>query len=158
MISSDDINTVLPQLKAMHQKMGYQENSTGILFDNYLNQGIGAYPVIAGYESQVIEFYKQNEEIQDRLMDQISIFIPEPTIWSNHTFIAISDAGEKLMHALMDEKIQEIAWESYGFRTGVAGINLDTRILQSLGLPEKILNSITSPSGTVLEQLISALE
>ncbi|MBF0243044.1 MAG: hypothetical protein HQK64_11300, partial [Desulfamplus sp.] len=44
----------LPKIVHIFKKQGFLENSTSYLFDKYLNQGQGAFPIIAAYENLII--------------------------------------------------------------------------------------------------------
>ena len=39
---------------------------------------------------------------------------PVPTVWSAHPYIALNENGARAIDALMDEEIQQIAWEKHG--------------------------------------------
>ena len=53
------------------------------------------------------------------------LIYPTPTVWSSHIYIALDEAGEAGIDALMDEEIQRLAWENHGFRTEVSGTGAD---------------------------------
>ena len=77
--------------------------------------------MIAGYENQLLEFAVENPEDWEQLKDDIVLIYPTPTVWSSHIYIALDEAGEAGIDALMDEEIQRLAWENHGFRTEVSG-------------------------------------
>jgi hypothetical protein len=82
----------------------------------------------------------------------LSPLVPEPTVWSSHPYISLTDNGQLLLEALQDEKIQQIAWQKYGFRSGIMGVDNDPRILKEIHLPERI-DSVTSlPVPDVMKQ------
>ena len=68
---ADSVETVLPRLKAIFEKLGYMEASSSDLFDQFLKTGMGAKPVIAGYENQLLEFAVENPEDWAQLKDDI---------------------------------------------------------------------------------------
>ena len=43
-----------------------------------------------------------------------------------------------LIEALQDEEIQKIVWEQHGFRSGLAGVQNDPKVLNIAGIPESI--------------------
>jgi hypothetical protein len=57
MIDEMNVERFAPEVKNIYTRMGFLENSTGILFRKFLEQGMGAYPIIAAYESLIIEYY-----------------------------------------------------------------------------------------------------
>ena len=48
----DTLPEVLPRLTAYFQGMGYMESSSGDIFEAFLKQGMGARPIIVGYENR----------------------------------------------------------------------------------------------------------
>ena len=158
MVTSENLPAHLSAIKNIYQRMGFLESSTGILFDKYIKQGQGAFPLVAAYESLILEFYQAYPDYRGQIKDSMRFLIPEPTVWSEHPFIALTANGERLMNALQDGKIQEIAWSSYGFRSGVMGINNDPAILEEVGLPERIAMVTPLPSPDVMEEIIGALQ
>jgi len=100
---------ILPELKTIYQRIGYMQTSSADLFDQFLKQGVGAYPLIAGYENQLLEFSKEDPETYESLKDEIIILYPEPTVWSSHVYIALNEEAVKVgLEALKDPKVQEI--------------------------------------------------
>ena len=118
-VDETSVGAVLPQLKDDFSRLGYMETSSADLFDQFLKTGVGAKPMIAGYESQLLEFSVQNPEEYETLKEDIVMLYPTPTIWSTHVLIALDDPGEQLISALLDEKVQALAWEKHGFRTSL---------------------------------------
>ncbi|HVP18469.1 MAG TPA: hypothetical protein VMU36_05680, partial [Spirochaetia bacterium] len=55
------IDTVLPDVRKFFKSLGFLEHSSGDLFLQYLSMGVGAKPIIVGYESQIIELSRQIE-------------------------------------------------------------------------------------------------
>ncbi len=48
--------TLLPRVQALFARMGFLEHSSGVLWDKFISQGAGAYPLIIGYENQLVEY------------------------------------------------------------------------------------------------------
>lgn len=72
---ASNIEEILPRLQSIFQKLGYMESSSD-LFDQFLKTGMGAKPLIAGYESQLLEFAVQNPETWEQVKDDILIMYP----------------------------------------------------------------------------------
>jgi hypothetical protein len=157
MVDTESIKRHLPTLVSIFKNMGYMENSSGILFDKYIKQGQGAFPVISNYESLMVEFYNAHPEKSEQVKKNIYVLIPEPTVWSEHPLIALTEKGRKLMEALQDEKIQELAWKRYGLRSGVLGIGLESSLLQELRLPDQIQAVTPLPAIEVMEIILNSL-
>jgi hypothetical protein len=60
------------ELKRFFSKLGYLESSSADLFNSLLRTGIGAKPVIVGYESQILEFSVEHPDAMQRIMDILS--------------------------------------------------------------------------------------
>ena len=116
-VNEQTVEKVLPELKEIYSRLGYMETSSSDIFDQFLKMGMGAKPMIAGYESQILEFAAENPEAYDQIKEDIVMIYPTPTVWSTHVYIALDDQGKKGTEALLDEEVQRLAWEKHGFRT-----------------------------------------
>jgi hypothetical protein len=154
---ADGLTAHLEDIRRIFRNMGFLESSTGFLFDKYLNQGQGAYPVVAAYESLIIEFYRAYPRHQEMIRKRTRVLIPEPTVWSEHPFLALTESGTRLLAALQDPEIQKIAWERFGFRSGVMGIENDPGVLAEVGLPERIESVTPLPPPDVMDRILAAL-
>jgi hypothetical protein len=134
------------------------EESSGILFDKYIKQGQGAFPFVANYESLLIEFYQSHPQSREQIKKMIVPLVPEPTVWSDHPFIALTAKGGKLLQALQDEKILKIAWDKYGFRSGAIGLGMDDTLIKQLGLPSQIQSATSLPAIEVMEKILAAVQ
>jgi len=151
------IDTLLPRITDFFNRLGYMEHSSSDLFEQYLRTGVGAKPIIAGYESQIIEFSIQYRDLWPELKNRMRIIYPVPTVWSAHPLIILKERGKRLIEALKDPDIQRIAWETHGFRTGLMGIQNDPARLKVVGIPERITKVIPMPSPRVMEKIIKAI-
>ena len=107
------------------------------LFNQYIRQGAGTYPLIAAAEHQVAAFYADRPGYRDRLREAVRIIHITPPVMIEHPFVALSDPGEALRSALKAPVIQNILWKRHGFRPTVAGIP-PPPVLEILGLPETL--------------------
>ena len=157
MVDENNLSAFKPGLTAIFTAMGYMENSSGILFDKYIKQGQGAFPMIANYESLLLEFYNAHPESHDIIKDNIRVLIPEPTVWSEHPVIALTKSGQALMEALQDEELQKIAWQRFGFRTGgIMSMGKTAEVLETLGLPKQIQSVTPLPTAEVMEKILAS--
>jgi hypothetical protein len=157
-VDAKTIEARLPAIRAFYAKLGYMESTTGVLFDQYLRTGVGSYPLIVGYENQIVEFARQNAELWPKVKDKLRILYPVPTVWSSHPFISLSAKGTKLMEALKDPEIQKIAWAQHGFRTGLAGSQNDPKLLQVQGIPENVTKVIPMPTPEVMDMILASIQ
>lgn len=151
------VQDVLPRLQLIFSRLGYMETSSSDLFDQFLKTGMGAKPLVAGYESQLLEFAVQNPEDWAAVGDDIVMIYPSPTVWSAHVFIALDEAGAAGIDALMDADVQRLAWEKHGFRTAVSGTGDDAARFGVSGLARQITRVVPMPAYDAMDQIITAL-
>lgn len=147
----------LPNIKAFYDAQGRLEESSGILFEQFITLGMGAYPAIANYESLLIELAVNNPEQADAINSQIQIIYPVPTVWSSHPLIALNDRGNSLLEAMQDERLQHIAWEQHGFRSGLTGIQNDVTAFAIPGLASEVNAVIALPRSNALLEMLDYL-
>ena len=150
--------TILPQLQDIFWKLGYMETSSSDLFSQFLRMGIGAKPVIAGYESQLIEYAALYPDQYETMKDDIVMLYPTPTVWSTHVFIALNANGQILLNGLLDEDIQRLAWEKHGFRTGNYTTVSESGSLNAQGVADTITQVTQVPSYDVMKVIIEQLQ
>ncbi len=145
-------------MKEIVAGLGYMHSSSGDLFSQYLSQGVGAYPMVAGYESQIIEFSRKNPEMLKNILAKLRIIYPRPTVWSSHPMIALTDHGEKLLEALQDPEIQQIAWREHGFRPGNAAVGITIENAPIPGIPTSINSIVPMPALDAMQVLMEDVE
>ena len=155
-INDETIETNLKKLKVFYQKSGYMNNTPADLFERYLKTGMGGEPMIVDYEKSIIDFANSNPTGFNQVKDDIVVLYPKPTIWNSHCLTIFSENGKKLLQAFEDEEISKIAWEKYGFRTGVTGTSVSTSDL-GIGIPSKITSTVTSLKMNYYNELIEYL-
>ena len=156
-VTNDNIDANLPKLKEFYIKSGYMNNTPADLFERYLKTGMGGEPMIVDYEKSMIDFANSSKDAFNSLKDEIRVLYPTPTIWNSHCFTVFTDKGAKLYKAFEDKEIQQIAWERYGFRTGITGGNYDVSKI-GLGVPKKITSTVTSLKMDNYNKLIEYLK
>lgn len=157
-VDESTIETYLPTVRRFYDRLGLLEGSSGPLFEQFLTQGEGARPIIAGYESQLIEFGLANADQRETLQERINVIYPRPTVFSAHPMIALTPAGERLKDALRDPELQRLAWERHGFRTGLTGIDNDPAVFDVGGVPETVQSVIPMPRPAMMDRIIATLE
>lgn len=153
-----DLDTHFDTIQAYYQRQGLQQGSSGTLFDNFIVQGMGATPIMANYESLIVEFSIANRDQLDAISDILRVVYPRPTVWSSHPIIALTPEGRRLMDALADPDIQQIAWEQHGFRSGLAGITNDPSVLNVAGIPAQVTSVINLPQAQAMIEMVNRLE
>lgn len=156
-ISDDTIDNNLVKLKQFYQKSGYMNNTPADLFERYLKTGMGGEPMIVDYEKSIIDFANSNPNGFNQVKDNIVVLYPKPTIWNSHCLAVFTSNGKKLYDAFSDEEIGQIAWEKYGFRTGISGGTYDVS-KSGIGIPQNITSTVTSLKMDYYNKLIEYLK
>ena len=132
-------------------------NAPADLFERYLKTGMGGEPMIVDYEKSIVDFANANPKGFAEVKDDIRILYPSPTIWNSHCLTIFTDNGKLLYKAFEDEEIQKIAFDKYGFRTGVTGGNYDVSSL-GIAIPKSITNTVSSLKMDAYNKLIDYLK
>ena len=155
-VTDENVTENLPKLKQFYVKSGYMNNTPADLFERYLKTGMGGQPMIVDYEKSIIDFANSNPDGFSQVKDEIRILYPSPTIWNSHCYAYFTDNGKKLYEAFDDKEIQQIAWERYGFRTGITGGSYDVSSI-GIGVPQTITSTVSSLKMDIYNQLIDYL-
>jgi hypothetical protein len=152
--SDEDMQKVLPLMRSIFLKQGFQESSSAGPFEDYLSMGIGKAPMVMIYESQFLEYLgKQQAPPADMVL-----LYPRPTIFSKHVLVALDAKGAKLGALLeSDPGLQALALE-YGYRTGAQGAFAQRVHDKLLPVPVTLADVIDPPSFEVLERMIVDIE
>ena len=156
-VTTENVDKNLPKLKDFYIKSGYMNNTPADLFERYLKTGMGGEPMIVDYEKSIIDFANSSPDAFNQVKDDIRILYPTPTIWNSHCFAAFTENGQKLYEALNDPEIGQIAWEKYGFRTGVTGGTYDVSNI-GIGVPQTIKSTVSSLKMDTYNKLIDYLK
>lgn len=154
-VDEESIYNILPDLKRIFAQTGFMETSSSDLFNQFLRMGVGAKPIIAGYESQLLEYAAEYPGDYAKIKDDIVVIYPAPTVWSAHVYIALDEDGEAGIEALTDPEVQRLAWERHGFRTSSNG-SISGEIAVS-GIPGSITSVMNVPTYNVMKQIIDEL-
>ncbi|MEO1331389.1 MAG: hypothetical protein AAFW46_17195 [Pseudomonadota bacterium] len=152
-----DIPNLLPKITAYFDAMGHMEASSGDIFENFLKQGMGARPIIVGYENQLVEFLVENASYADLIRQKIRVIYPEPTIFASHPLISLTDRCARLVEALEDPEVRDLAWAEHGFRTGLIGVQNDPGAIAVARLPSTVDLVAPMPDAAVMSAVIDAV-
>lgn len=154
---TSNVDAILPDLQKIFEKSGYMESSSADLFSQFLRTGVGAKPIIAGYESQLLEFSVENPDDWQQLKSDIVMLYPVPTVWSSHPYIALTDNGAEAIDALLSDDVQNLAWTKHGFRTGVSSASADISEFDVPGLASVVTKVSQMPDAKTMDKIIEAL-
>jgi len=150
----DQIEKFLPRIRTISNRMGLKETSSGDIFQHFMSQGVGAYPMMVVYENQFLEALASGQE---NLRAQVHILYPEPTVWASHPIIALTANGRRLMDALADARLQKILWENHGFRSATPGAMNDPQVFKIRGVPQQIVSAMSTPEWEVMQRITQEL-
>lgn len=155
-VSTDvQVDKVLPVASKMFLAQGYSESSSDDPFQNYLSQGKGAVPMVMIYESQFV-----GEAINDskRISDDMVLAYPDPTVFSKHTLIPVTNKADKLGSLLTSNpKLIELIAD-YGFRPSSDATAFNKAVTDSKVTVEKnLINIADAPSYEMLEAMLTKI-
>jgi hypothetical protein len=151
----DDMDRIGPDLRAMFERLGRMEDSSGKIFQQFLSQGMGAFPLMVAYENQLIEYYEAAPEAERQVIaDRVRVLYPVPTTWASHPLLALNDNGRRLIEALQDPEIRRIAWTRHGFRRPGAPIAERPEAAAKLGMPADVGGVVPLPSTAAIERML----
>lgn len=156
-LDQNSLKKILPTIRQIYQALGYMQTSSSDMFNQFLRLGVGAYPIVAGYENQLLEFSKLQPSTYQQVKDDIIILYPRPTVWSSHVYIALNDQAQVGIEALLDEEVQNLAWKEHGFRTIVAGTG-DVKEFDVPGLAKEVTQIMPMPNFELMQELMNTIK
>ena len=153
--STRQAQTLIDQLGLLFLRQGFTESSSQAPFQNYLTMGPGKTPMVMIYEAQFL--YEAAREDSALSKDMVLMY-PEPTLYTKHIFVPITERGKKLGEALSnDVELQKIA-TAYGLRTD--NVQMFNQFIKEhqLDIPNYLVNVVEPPSYEVLEGMIQMIE
>lgn len=109
----------LAKVKALVESQGLMRKGSDSAFEQWIIQQTGG--LLAGYENQLLQWISTRN--QGVVPDGVVTIYPEPTIFNDHPILALTEPAAKLIEAMENDTVQQIAWQRYGFRSG-------TRVLE----------------------------
>ena len=157
-LSEENVIANMPKLKELYVKSGNMKFTPADLFQEYLRAGMGTQKIIVDYEKSIIDFSNSNKKGFEQVKDRIRVLYPKPTSWNNHCYMYFTENGEILYKAFEEnEKIQQIAWEKYGFRTGITGGKYDVSKI-GIAVPQEITSTVSGLKMAEYNALIEGLK
>ena len=157
-VTEANVKANMPKLKDLYIKSGNMRFTPADLFQEYLRAGMGTQKIIVDYEKSIIDFSNSNPKGFQQVKDRIRILYPKPTSWNNHCYMYFTENGEILNKAFEEnERIQQIAWEKYGFRTGITGGKYDVSKI-GIPVPQEVTSTISGLKMNEYNALIDGLK
>jgi hypothetical protein len=145
---------VTPSVQPLFRDQGYLPPTTEVLFEDYLSAGMGRVPMALVYEAQYVAEALSPDPV---LPADARLLYPSPTIFSRHTLVPLSPAGDRVGELLTsDPQLAALAAE-HGFRP------TDPRpfatAFRDRGLPEppQLVDVVEPPSFDTLEGMLTLL-
>lgn len=156
--TADSVASHLPTIESLFERMGYKEHSSGKLWNSFINEGMGGKPLVIGYENQLIEFVLGQPDtwarIQNAPIRPVTLY-PQPTVYSAHPLISLNEPADRLIAALEDPVLQDLAWSAHGFRGKLGGAgNADLGIR---GVPQQLDQIAPMPGADTMDVVLNRL-
>ena len=156
--TAETLQRDLPKINAIFARMGYKESSSGTHWNSFLNEGMGGKPLIVAYESQLIEFMLSDPErwksLQSTRVRPVMLY-PAPTVFSSHPIVSLAEPADRLVTALTDPEVQELAWSEHGFRGKLGGVGRGGPAVD--GLAPVVSSVVPIPDAAVMLALVERL-
>jgi hypothetical protein len=137
----------LGKVKALVEAQGLMRTGSDSAFEQWVIQQTGG--LLAGYENQLLQWVTtRNGGV---VPAGIVTLYPEPTIFNDHPILSLTEAGKKLIAAIEDDAVQDIAWTRYGFRSGTRVVE---QVFQSVTVPPTHAIKKTQPPGYAVTKLL----
>ncbi len=149
-------DAIIDELAALFLAQGFSASSSEAPFEDYLSQGIGSKPMVMVYEAQFLG-RQMSDTGSAVITDQMLLMYPEPTVFSKHTVVPLSDNGKRVGELLVnDARLARLA-AIYGFRPADASVFVDALTERGLAIPATPVNVVEPPSYETLESMITAI-
>jgi hypothetical protein len=156
-VSSPDAEAnVIDRMAQLFLEQGFSASSSEAPFEDYLSQGIGSKPMVMVYEAQFLG-RQMSTTGRSGITSDMLLMYPEPTVFSKHTVVPLTDNGERIGQLLVDDPRLARLAARYGFRPADAALFAETLEANGLAVPPAPIDVIEPPSYEALESMISAI-
>lgn len=137
----------LVKVKALIDAQGLMRTGSDSAFEQWIIQQTGG--LLAGYENQLLQWITtRNSGV---VPPGIVTLYPEPTIFNDHPILSLTEAGQKLIEAIEDDEVQDIAWQRYGFRSGTRVVE---QVFEGVAVPSTQAIKKTQAPGYAVTKLL----
>jgi hypothetical protein len=153
--NDSNIDHIVDLTSPLFLKQGFVESSSEEPFNEYLVQGIGKAPMVVIYEGQYLARAAAND---GSITPEMRLIYLQPTIYSNHTWVGLTDAGKRAGDFLAtDPELRNLVTQ-YGFRTSDTQGFQDYFKSHNVTVPANLIDVIEPPSYEALEAMITRIE
>lgn len=130
----DQADKQIDALAHLFTGQGYAQSSSAAPFERYLTRGKGEAPLVVIYEGQYLaEQMAPNSRIRT---DSMALAYPSPTVFSTHTGVTFTEAGDKVMDLLSNDPGFAKLLAKHGFRTSGANSGVFDQTVKDNDLSE----------------------
>ncbi len=143
-----------PAVQPLFRDQGYLPPTTEVLFEDYLSAGMGRVPMALVYEAQYLAEALSADPV---LPVDGRLLYPVPTIFSRHTLVPLTPAGERVGELLTaDPQLASLAAQ-HGFRP--TDPRAFAEAIRARGLPEPpvLVDVVEPPPFDTLEGMLTGL-
>jgi len=153
--NQQQINNIFSEVSDLFVRQGFVQSSSAAPFEDYLIMGMGKAPMVIIYEQQ---FISKAAAADGSMSEDMILMYPEPTIFSKHTLVGLSDGGQRLGEVLSnDDELQKLEIE-HGLRNSNIAYFRDFTQKHNIKIPPNFVNVVESPSYEMVEAMISGIE
>jgi hypothetical protein len=98
-----------------------------------------------------------SETGKNAITDDMLLMYPQPTVFSKHTVVPLSDAGKRIGELMISDPRLASLSAKYGFRPADASVFSETLKANGLAVPPSLVNVIEPPSYETLESMITEI-
>ncbi|MGW5571105.1 three-helix bundle dimerization domain-containing protein [Nocardia thailandica] len=143
---------VLPTLSKLFLAQGYTDSSSEGPFGQYLDNGMGATPLVCIYEAQFLEAAGAG-----RIKPDMVLTYPSPTVLSRHTLVPLTAGGDRIGKLLTENpELRRLAVE-HGFRTGEDTQFAQVAAERRVAVPTPLIDLVDPPAYDTLEHLLDGV-
>lgn len=145
---------VTPTVQPLFRDQGYAPPSTEVLFEDYLSGGMGRVPMAMVYEAQ---YTAEQLRPDPTLPPDARLLYPNPTVFSKHTLVPLTPAGERVGELLTSHPDLIRLAAEYGFRPSEPRTLDDALRAKGLAPPPALVNVVEPPTYDTLERMVTGL-
>jgi hypothetical protein len=141
------------KIATVFERMGYKEASSGTHWNSYLTEGMGGTPLIAAYEF-ILSSPDRWKSLSSAKVRPVMLY-PTPTVASSHPVISLTPEADRLVEALVDPDLQELAWNEHGFRGKLGDVGKGGPAIE--GLAQRVTSLVPMPESATMAALMQRL-
>lgn len=153
--TQNQADTTVTRIEPAFLLQGFSESSSSAPFNNYLVRGMGAVPMVISYEAQ---FLSESFAANSAITSDMVMMYPQPTVLSQHSVVAHSDAGKAFAELLgTDQELKDMV-ATYGFRGANDQKLFELCELANVSVPRELNYIVDPPAYEFLENMITKIE